>query len=115
MALHERQLETLPGLVRTCGWRAPRDRRPFLYPKSSAIFDDIWHTLGLRGTASNEYTVDNLFVPHERAIYRDDPRDRRTDSPLYRFSSNQLYSDRVRRRRAWYRSGHDGRVLGTAA
>jgi hypothetical protein len=51
-----------------------------------------WHTLGLRGTASNEYSVDNLFIPHERAIYRDDPRDRQTDSPLYRFTSNQLYS-----------------------
>src|SRR6202020_3531648 len=39
-----------------------------------------------------EYSVDNLFIPHDRDIYRDDPRDRRTDSPLYRFTSNQLYS-----------------------
>jgi indole-3-acetate monooxygenase len=69
-----------------------REAKTFLYPKSSATFHDIWHTLGLRGTASNEYSVDNLFIPHERAIYRDDPRDRRSDSPLYRFSSNQLYS-----------------------
>jgi alkylation response protein AidB-like acyl-CoA dehydrogenase len=66
--------------------------KTFLYPKSSAQFHDIWHTLGLRGTASNEYSVDDLFIPHERAIYRDDARDRRTDSPLYRFTSNQLYS-----------------------
>jgi alkylation response protein AidB-like acyl-CoA dehydrogenase len=69
-----------------------RELKTFLYPKSSATFHDIWHTLGLRGTASNEYSVDNLFVPHERAIYRDDPRDRRSDSPLYRFTSTQLYS-----------------------
>ena len=69
-----------------------RETKTFLYPKSSATFHDIWHTLGLRGTASNEYSVDNLFIPHERAIYRDDPRDRRSDSPLYRFTSNQLYS-----------------------
>ena len=68
------------------------DMKTFLYPKSSAKFHDIWHTLGLRGTASNEYSVDNLFIPHERAIFRDDPRDRRGDSPLYRFTSNQLYS-----------------------
>jgi alkylation response protein AidB-like acyl-CoA dehydrogenase len=66
--------------------------KTFLYPKSSAKFHDIWHTLGLRGTASNEYSVDDLFIPHERAIYRDDARDRRTDAPLYRFTSNQLYS-----------------------
>src|SRR4029453_1117049 len=69
-----------------------RELKTFLNPKSSATFHDIWHTLGLRGTASNEYSVDNLFVPHERAIYRDDPRDRRSDSPLYRFTSTQLYS-----------------------
>ena len=69
-----------------------KDTKTFLYPKTSAEFHDIWHTLGLRGTASNEYSVDNLFIPHERAIYRDGPRDRRTNSPLYRFTSNQLYS-----------------------
>jgi alkylation response protein AidB-like acyl-CoA dehydrogenase len=69
-----------------------KETKTFLYPKSSATFHDIWHTLGLRGTASNEYSVDNLFIPHERAIYRDDRRDRRSDSPLYRFTSTQLYS-----------------------
>ena len=69
-----------------------RETKTFLYPKSSATFHDIWHTLGLRGTASNEYSVDDLFIPHERAIYRDEPRDRRSDSPLYRFTSTQLYS-----------------------
>jgi alkylation response protein AidB-like acyl-CoA dehydrogenase len=69
-----------------------RETKTFLYPKSSATFHDIWHTLGLRGTASNEYSVDDLFIPHERAIWRDDPRDRRSDSPLYRFTSTQLYS-----------------------
>jgi alkylation response protein AidB-like acyl-CoA dehydrogenase len=30
-----------------------RETKTFLYPKSSATFHDIWHTLGLRGTASN--------------------------------------------------------------
>ncbi len=69
-----------------------KETKTFLYPKSSATFHDIWHTLGLRGTASNEYSVDDLFIPHERAIYRDEARDRRSDSPLYRFTSNQLYS-----------------------
>lgn len=69
-----------------------RETKTFLYPKSSAKFHDIWHTLGLRGTASNEYSVDNLLIPDERAFYRDDRRDRRSDSPLYRFTSNQLYS-----------------------
>ncbi len=53
---------------------------------------DIWHTLGLRGTASNEYSVKDLFVPNERAMRRDEAIDRREQGPLYRFSSGQLYS-----------------------
>jgi alkylation response protein AidB-like acyl-CoA dehydrogenase len=66
--------------------------RSFLFPKSSAKMQDIWHTLGLRGTASNQYSVDDLFIPEERAMYRDNPRHRRENGPLYRFTSNQLYS-----------------------
>jgi alkylation response protein AidB-like acyl-CoA dehydrogenase len=66
--------------------------RSFLFPKTSAKMKDIWHTIGLRGTASNEYSVNDLFVPEERALHRDDPRFRREDGPLYRFTSGQLYS-----------------------
>jgi alkylation response protein AidB-like acyl-CoA dehydrogenase len=66
--------------------------RSFLFPKTSAEMKDIWHTIGLRGTASNEYSVNDLFVPEERAAHRDDPRHRRSDGLLYRYTSNQLYS-----------------------
>ena len=68
------------------------ETRSFLFPKTSAAMKDIWHTIGLRGTASNEYAVDDLFVPEERAMHRDDPRHRREDGLLYRFTSGQLYS-----------------------
>ncbi len=66
--------------------------RSFLFPKSSAKMRDIWHTIGLRGTASNEYSVDNLFIPHERAMFRDNPRYRQSDGFVYHYTSNQLYS-----------------------
>jgi len=66
--------------------------RTLLFPKSDARMTDIWHTLGLRGTASNEYTIKDLFVPDERTMLRDKTVDRREDGPLYRFTSNQLYS-----------------------
>jgi alkylation response protein AidB-like acyl-CoA dehydrogenase len=69
-----------------------REVRTLLFPKSSAQMADIWHTLGLRGTASNQYTVTDLFVPTEHTMLRDQPADRREDGPLYRFTSNQLYS-----------------------
>jgi alkylation response protein AidB-like acyl-CoA dehydrogenase len=64
----------------------------FLFPKSSATMTDIWHTVGLRGTASNQYSVRDLFVPSTFVMHRDDPQYRNTDSLLYRFTSGQLYS-----------------------
>jgi alkylation response protein AidB-like acyl-CoA dehydrogenase len=64
----------------------------FLFPKSSVEMVDIWHTVGLRGTASNGYVARDLFVPMERVMHRDDPAHRREDGLLYRFTSGQLYS-----------------------
>ncbi|MEA2770119.1 MAG: hypothetical protein QOD93_3081 [Acetobacteraceae bacterium] len=69
-----------------------KEIRTMLFPKSSIQMVDIWHTLGLRGTASNEYVVKDLFVPTERTMLRDEAVDRREDGPLYRFGSSQLYS-----------------------
>ena len=66
--------------------------RTMLFPKSSVTMVDIWHTLGLRGTASNEYVVTDLFVPADHTMLRDQAVDRREEGPLYRFGSSQLYS-----------------------
>ena len=66
--------------------------RTMLFPKSSIRMEDIWHTLGLRGTASNQYSVEDLFVPAAYCIKRDDPTTRREQGLLYRFASTQLYS-----------------------
>ena len=69
-----------------------RELRTFLFPQSSVEMQDIWHTVGLRGTASNQYVARDLFVPDERALFRDNPQHRREDGLLYRFTSGQLYS-----------------------
>src|SRR4029079_17237344 len=42
--------------------------RTMLFPKSQTKFTDIWHTIGLRGTASNQYAVDDLFVPEAYSV-----------------------------------------------
>ncbi len=68
------------------------ETRTMLFPKTSAEMKDIWHTVGLRGTASNEYVVKDLFVPADHTVLRDQAVDRRESGPLYRFTSNQLYS-----------------------
>jgi alkylation response protein AidB-like acyl-CoA dehydrogenase len=66
--------------------------RTMLFPKSRVVMNDIWHTIGLRGTASDEYVVEDLFVPQNRSILRDTAAERKVDATLYRFTSNQLYS-----------------------
>ncbi len=66
--------------------------RTMIFPKSHVRMVDIWHTIGLRGTASNEYVAENLFVPDAHTVSRDNPAERREQGPLYRFTSNQLYS-----------------------
>jgi len=66
--------------------------RTMLFPKSSVQMNDIWYTIGLRGTASDEYVVKDLFVPQRYTMARDTPAERREQGLLYRFTSNQLYS-----------------------
>src|SRR5689334_15961449 len=68
--------------------------RTMLFPKSATEFTDMWHTIGLRGTASNQYSVNDLFVPEDYSV---DVLSRRTvpashPSLLYRFSNLQLYA-----------------------
>ncbi|HTB47746.1 MAG TPA: acyl-CoA dehydrogenase family protein [Acetobacteraceae bacterium] len=69
-----------------------RMERTMLFPKSSVTMHDIWHVVGLRGTGSDEYVVDNLFVPENHSMSRDGPAERREHGLLYRFTSSQLYS-----------------------
>ncbi len=39
------------------------DFRTFMVPRSDYTIEDVWHTVGLRGTGSNDIVVDNVFVP----------------------------------------------------
>lgn len=42
--------------------------RLILTPSSDCIIMDTWDTTGLRGTASNDYTIDDVFVPVHRVL-----------------------------------------------
>jgi alkylation response protein AidB-like acyl-CoA dehydrogenase len=69
--------------------------RTLLFPKSKTNFTDIWHTIGLRGTGSDQYSVKDLFVPEAyslRSIARNSPNTRREMGLLYAFSSLSLYA-----------------------
>ena len=66
--------------------------RSFLFPVEHAELLDTWHTLGLRGTASDSYRVDTLFVPEVRTGTREEPESRRVPGPLYWFTQQGLYA-----------------------
>ena len=47
------------------------ESRTFLFPKSKAEIVDNWQVIGLKGTGSDTYVIDDLFVPREFTFIRD--------------------------------------------
>ncbi len=66
--------------------------RTLLFPAASVALDDIWDTIGLRGTASDGYRLEDRFVPEAYTTVRDHAAHRRHHAPLYRFASMNLYA-----------------------
>ncbi|MBY0333944.1 MAG: acyl-CoA dehydrogenase family protein [Acetobacteraceae bacterium] len=66
--------------------------RSLLFPAEQARLLDTWHTIGLRGTASDSYEVEEVFVPEEFTSTREDPRARLVPGPLYAFTQQGLYA-----------------------
>jgi len=63
-----------------------------LFPAEQAPMTDIWHVIGLRATASDGYTLNELFVPERFTTARDSEANRRQGGPLYRMTSLALYT-----------------------
>ncbi len=66
--------------------------RTWLFPAAEATLLDNWNPIGLRGTASESYSVKDLFVPEEFTGTREDPTLRRDRGKLYAFPQQTLYS-----------------------
>jgi alkylation response protein AidB-like acyl-CoA dehydrogenase len=66
--------------------------RTWLFPAERARVLDTWDTIGLRGTASDSYEVDDLFVAEEYSSTREDPTLRREPGRLYAFPQQTMYS-----------------------
>jgi alkylation response protein AidB-like acyl-CoA dehydrogenase len=77
--------------------------RTLLFPKDRARMTDIWHVVGLRGTGSDRWAVEDLFVPERFTIARDGVTRPREAGRLYRFTASNLYA-----------SGFAGVALGIA-
>ena len=68
------------------------DDRSFVFLRSQAKIIDDWHVLGLRGTGSDSYSVEDLFVPDAHAPARDIDDERREKGPIYPIGSTLLYA-----------------------
>jgi len=66
--------------------------RTLLFRKEHATPIADWNTLGMRGTASESYSVSELFVPESHSGTREDPSLRRDRGKLYAFTMQGLYA-----------------------
>jgi alkylation response protein AidB-like acyl-CoA dehydrogenase len=66
--------------------------RSLLFPASEATLLDTWNPIGLRGTASDSYQLNDLFVAERFSSTRMDPALRRERGPLYAFTMQGLYA-----------------------
>jgi len=65
--------------------------RTMMYPKSRATMVDVWQVLGLRATGSDNYQLENLFVPASHTYARDSDEERRDTGPIHRIPLLTFY------------------------
>jgi len=76
----------------------PPDFRTFLVPIGDYVIDDVWNTVGLRGTGSNDIVIEDAFVPEYRSLSFSDtarclcPGQQSNPAPLYRIPYGSLFS-----------------------
>ena len=64
--------------------------REFFFPASEARVIDTWESTGLRGTASHDYEVREIFVPEHRTLWFQEPPCER--GPLYRMPPVAMFA-----------------------
>ena len=65
--------------------------RTILFPASSATVHDMWNVIGLCGTGTDSYSVENLFIPDNMAALRDDFSALREKGPLYGITTYSMF------------------------
>ncbi len=67
--------------------------RTLLFPVAQAtLIDGSWQVIGMRGTMSGAYRLDDVFVPEDFSSTREDPTLRREPGRLYAFPMQGLYA-----------------------
>jgi 3-hydroxy-9,10-secoandrosta-1,3,5(10)-triene-9,17-dione monooxygenase len=87
----------LGGIVPPGEDGAPADFRTFLIPAADYTIEDVWQTIGLRGTGSNDIVVPGAFVPAYRSLSFGDtarcvcPGQELNTAPLYRIPYGSIF------------------------
>jgi alkylation response protein AidB-like acyl-CoA dehydrogenase len=66
--------------------------RTMLLRRETATIKDVWQVVGLRGTGSDTYSVQDMFIDDAHTITRDRPEERREPGLIYRFAAMQIYA-----------------------
>ncbi|GIE94352.1 3-hydroxy-9,10-secoandrosta-1,3,5(10)-triene-9,17-dione monooxygenase oxygenase subunit [Paractinoplanes rishiriensis] len=88
----------LGGIVPPGEDGAPADFRTFLLPNTDYLIEDVWNTVGLRGTGSNDIVVKDAFVPAYRSLSFNDtarclcPGQEQNPAPLYKIPYGSIFS-----------------------
>jgi indole-3-acetate monooxygenase len=65
--------------------------RTIVFPASKVTMYDVWDVIGLNGTGTDSYSVENLFVPENFAALRDDFSALREKGPLYGITTYTMF------------------------
>ena len=65
--------------------------RTMLVRTEDVAWTDIWNTVGLRGTASDQFALNDFFVRSDHSIIREFERECREHGPLYRMGNGTCY------------------------
>ena len=67
--------------------------RTLLFPVEKAeLIDGSWEVIGMRGTMSGAYRLDNVFIPEAFSSTREDPTLRREPGRLYAYPMQGIYA-----------------------
>ncbi len=77
--------------------------RTALFWRNQATVHDVWRVVGLKGTGSDTFEVNDLFVPEDDTIDRENPAELHEAAPIFKFSATVVYG-----------AGFSGLMLGIA-
>ncbi|RQH11170.1 acyl-CoA dehydrogenase family protein [Bradyrhizobium sp. RP6] len=66
--------------------------RTILFPVARATLHDVWQAIGLAGTGTDSYEVNELFIPERFTAFRDAPTALRETGALYRIGTGSTFS-----------------------